>query len=56
MLFLRKTTPLKEVWELPTPKNISYLWGFGRLLSAIIAFQIFRGLLLTFFYVRGQEA
>lgn len=42
-----------EVWELRTPKNITYLWGFGRFLGVIIVIQVFSGLLLACYFVRG---
>jgi len=44
------------LWELATPKNISYLWGFGRLLGLVIVIQIASGILLAFYYVRGTIA
>lgn len=47
---------LSSVWELATPKNISYIWGIGRLLGIIITLQIFSGLLLSLYYVRGSLA
>lgn len=47
---------LSQVWELSTPKNITYLWGFGRFLGIIITVQIVSGFLLAFYYVRGSEA
>jgi ubiquinol-cytochrome c reductase cytochrome b subunit len=47
---------IKELWELATPKNISYLWGFGRLLGLVIVIQIASGILLAFYYVRGTIA
>jgi len=47
---------LRRVWELPTPKNISYIWGFGRLLGILISVQIGSGLILAFYYVRGHRA
>jgi len=40
----------------PTPKNISYLWGFGSLLGIIIVIQVASGFLLAFYYVRGSLA
>jgi quinol-cytochrome oxidoreductase complex cytochrome b subunit len=45
-----------SLWELGTPKNISYFWGFGRFLAIIIAVQIASGLLLAFYYVSGELA
>jgi len=44
------------LWELATPKNISYLWGFGRLLGIIIVIQVASGFFLAFYYVRGSIA
>lgn len=44
------------MWELASPKNISFLWGFGRFLGIVIVIQVISGFLLTFFYVRGFEA
>lgn len=43
-----------QVWTLRTPKNISYLWGFGRFLGVIIVIQVMRGLFLAFYYVSGS--
>ncbi len=36
-----------------TPKNISYLWGFGRFLGIAIVVQVISGFLLACYYVRG---
>lgn len=47
---------MAQVWELRTPKNISYFWGFGRLLGVFIAVQIISGIFLSFYYVRGSRA
>lgn len=47
---------LGQVWELSTPKNITYLWGFGRFLGIVIVIQVISGFLLAFYYVRGSEA
>lgn len=47
---------LSSVWELPSPKNINYLWGFGRFLGIIILIQVASGFFLAFYYVRGAEA
>jgi ubiquinol-cytochrome c reductase cytochrome b subunit len=47
---------LRSVWELATPKNISYMWGFGRLLGIVIVIQVITGFLLAFYYVRGSQA
>lgn len=44
------------LWELATPKNISYIWGFGRALGLIIIVQIISGVLLAFYYVSGEVA
>lgn len=42
-----------QVWRLRTPKNISYLWGFGRLLGVIMVIQVASGVVLAFYYVGG---
>jgi len=47
---------VRILWELGTPKNIRYLWGFGRLLGIVIVIQVFTGVLLAFYYVRGSLA
>jgi len=47
---------LSSLWELSTPKNIRYLWGFGRFLIIVISLQIVSGLFLAFYYVRGVSA
>jgi len=47
---------ISQVWELRTPKNISYMWGFGRFLGTIIVVQIASGFLLAFYYRRGVQA
>lgn len=39
-----------------TPKNISYFWGFGRLLGFIIIAQTISGVFLAFYYVSGHSA
>jgi len=44
------------VWELSTPKNITYLWGFGSFLGIIIVIQVASGFFLAFFYVSGDGA
>jgi len=44
------------VWELGTPKNITYMWGFGRFLGLVIVIQVVSGFFLAFFYVRGNGA
>jgi len=46
---------LGQVWSLRTPKNISYLWGFGRFLGSIMAIQIASGIILSFYYVSGKQ-
>jgi len=45
-----------SVWELSTPKGISFMWGFGRFLGGLIILQISSGLLLAFYYVGGVQA
>jgi len=47
---------LRYVWELRTPKNITYLWGFGSFLGIIIVIQVASGFFLAFFYVSGDGA
>jgi len=47
---------LSGLWELATPKNISYLWGFGSFLGTIIVVQVMSGVVLAFYYVRGALA
>jgi len=47
---------MKELWELATPKNITYFWGFGRFLGLVMVIQIFSGIILAFYYVRGVIA
>jgi len=47
---------LGQVWELSTPKNISYIWGFGSLLRIIMVVQVVSGILLAIYYVSGAEA
>jgi len=49
-------TYIGPVWVLATPKNISYLWGFGRFLGIVIVVQVMTGILLAFYYVRGELA
>jgi len=44
------------VWELRTPKNITYLWGFGSFLGIVIVIQVASGFFLAFFYVSGDGA
>jgi len=44
------------VWEVITPKNITYLWGFGRFLGILIVIQVASGFFLAFFYTRGEGA
>lgn len=44
------------MWELSSPKNLTYLWGFGRFLGIVIVIQVLSGVFLAFFYVRGLEA
>lgn len=44
------------VWEVATPKNINYMWGFGRFLGIVIVIQVISGFFLAFYYVRGVAA
>jgi ubiquinol-cytochrome c reductase cytochrome b subunit len=37
--------------DLGSPKSITYLWNFGRLLGIILIIQIFTGLFLSFYYI-----
>lgn len=53
---LGKIQLLKELWELATPKNITYWWGFGSALGLTIVVQVVTGLILTFYYTAGTEA
>lgn len=39
-----------------TPKNITYLWGFGSFLGVAMAIQIASGFILAWYYVRGDLA
>lgn len=41
----------KVVYDLPSPKNISYLWKFGSLLGLFLVIQILTGLFLAMHYV-----
>lgn len=36
--------------DLPAPKNISYQWGYGSLIGALIGIQIISGILLAMHY------
>jgi len=47
---------LSHVWDLATPKNLSYMWGFGRFLGTIMVIQVFSGFFLAFYYSRGIQA
>jgi len=47
---------LGTVWELATPKNITYIWGLGSFLGVTIVLQVVSGILLAFYYVSGVEA
>jgi len=47
---------VSSLWELSTPKNISYFWGFGSFLGIVLVVQTISGLLLAFYYVRGRLA
>ena len=39
-----------NIRDLPTPKNITVMWNFGRLLGLILCSQILTGLMLSFHY------
>lgn len=39
------------VYDLPSPKNISYWWGFGSLLGLFLVIQILTGLFLAMHYI-----
>lgn len=54
MVLSFKKNWLERVLRLRTPKNITYLWGFGRFLGIIIVIQVITGILLAFYYVRGS--
>lgn len=41
----------KRLYDLPSPKNISYWWGFGSLLGLFLVIQILTGLFLGMHYV-----
>lgn len=41
----------KSLYDLPSPKNISYWWGFGSLLGLFLVIQILTGLFLGMHYV-----
>ncbi len=40
------------VWNLATPKNLTYYWGFGRFLGMVIVVQIGSGVILAFYYLK----
>lgn len=40
----------KEILNLETPKNITFLWNIGSLLGITLVIQIFTGILLTWWY------
>lgn len=44
------------MWEVATPKNINYIWGFGRFLGIVILIQVISGFFLAFYYVSGVAA
>lgn len=41
--------------DLPSPRNISYLWNFGSLLGGCLVLQILTGLFLAIHYSCGIE-
>lgn len=43
-----------QVSRIPTPLNISYLWGNGSILGVIYIFQIIRGRLLASLFTTGE--
>lgn len=47
---------LRVLWELPTPKSLTFIWGFGSLLGSLIVVQVFSGVILAMYYVRGANA
>lgn len=49
-------TYLKLLWDLPSPSNLSYFWGFGSILGIIIVIQVITGFILAFYYIRGIKA
>nr|YP_009346448.1 cytochrome b [Xiphinema rivesi]AOT84258.1 cytochrome b [Xiphinema rivesi] len=44
---------LSTLWELPSPKTLSYWWGFGSLLGILMVIQVASGLILAFCYSSG---
>lgn len=41
--------------DLPAPKNISYLWGYGSLIGVLLTIQIVSGVLLAMHYIGHIE-
>lgn len=55
MIKLLKKSPfikiiIDSVWNLPTPRNISSIWNFGRLLGLCLLLQILTGIFLAIHY------
>lgn len=47
---------LGGLFDLATPKNITYYWGFGRFLGSVIVIQVVSGFFLAFYYTSGTLA
>ena len=41
--------------DLPSPKNISYMWGYGSLIGVLLVVQIVSGVLLAMHYISHIE-
>ena len=39
---------------LPSSRSLTYRWNFGRILGFVFGLQLFRGLLLVFYYSGGE--
>ena len=46
----------RNLYDLPSPKNISYWWKFGSLLGLVLVIQIVTGLFLAMHYVSDMKA
>ena len=60
MIKLLKKNPLikildSSIWKLPTPRNISSIWNFGRLLGLCLLIQIITGIFLAIHYCPNVE-
>lgn len=59
-MILRKTNSILNILngsliDLPSPRNISYLWNFGSLLGICLGIQILTGLFLSFHFTRDTR-